>query len=122
LEELKLFTELFRRFNDRFDTLAAQLRALPRDDAHVIQRHATLRVYCDLCAEEYFYFMAGYIWPSVWDAWREGIREFASESGDTSFFRDTLGTGENYYGLTWEEIERRHPASPVALAAQPVRA
>lgn len=73
LQETRLFTELFQRFNERFDNLNQQLNAMVEIPTNVIREedHQVLMDYFNLCAEEHLYYDAGYIDEAVWRSWAE---------------------------------------------------
>jgi hypothetical protein len=79
LHETKLFHELFREFNRRYDELNEGLNRIARDTSVTLteQDCQTLFDYFNLCAEEYLYFKNGFIEQSVWDSWLNGMRHFA---------------------------------------------
>lgn len=110
LEELKIFNELFKDFNKRYDQMNSALNKIrqpdgqsPQDlDAESIHR---LYDYFNLCGEEYLYFRKGYIYPEVWDAWRSGMRYFLEDGRIRELWEKEEKTG-SYYGLTLAEIKR----------------
>lgn len=76
LEELRLFRELFKEFNERYGTMNKQLaEILESKEVEVsAKERETLIDYFNLCGEEYLYFMRGYIDPIVWEAWLNGMK------------------------------------------------
>lgn len=80
LEELRLFRELFKEFNARYDEMNEKLaRIVETMDTEVsIQERETLIDYFNLCGEEYLYFERGYIDPAVWRAWFNGMKAIIS--------------------------------------------
>jgi hypothetical protein len=79
LQETRLFTELFRAFNERYNNMNQILSAIAetsRIEVASENRHV-LFDYFNLCAEEYLYFRAGYIDESVWQSWVRGMKVFA---------------------------------------------
>ena len=81
LDELKLFKELFKEFNERYDRLNETLDQIKRSAPAALsdKDRESLIDYFNLCSEEYFYFTRGYIDPIVWDAWANGMREVMSD-------------------------------------------
>jgi hypothetical protein len=78
LEEMRLFRELFKECNARFDAMNEDLALISERGDVELSREYRLRVvdYLNLCGEEYLYFKRGYIEPSVWnlEQWHEGHR------------------------------------------------
>ena len=54
--------------------------------------------YLNLCGEEYLYFKRGYIEPSVWQAWNNGMKAVASSQSIRSVWEAEKQTG-SYYDL-----------------------
>ena len=85
LEETRLMKELITDFNGRYGgmdrTLQGILRmkcvrpALPLSP----RQQQTLVDYFNLCAEEYLFYDLGYVEKRVWDAWANGMREYAKD-------------------------------------------
>jgi hypothetical protein len=64
LDETKLFKELFVEFNERYDKLNEELNRIlvGRQDGELSESERELVFsYFNLCAEEYFFYNAGYI-------------------------------------------------------------
>lgn len=80
LEELRLFRELFKEFNARYDEMNEKLaRIVESTDTEIPkQERETLIDYFNLCGEEYLYFERGYIDPAVWKAWFNGMKAIIS--------------------------------------------
>jgi hypothetical protein len=76
LDETKLFKELFIGFNQRYDsmndTLNSILNGPPERPLSEDERRGVYR-YFNLCAEEHFFYEAGYIDQKVWEAWAKGM-------------------------------------------------
>ena len=79
LDETKLFKELFIEFNERYNKLNEGLNAIrygpPKGKLSDSERDL-LFSYFNLCAEEYFFYQAGYIDHSVWVSWKRGMQLF----------------------------------------------
>jgi hypothetical protein len=113
LQQTRLFVELFREFNARYDKLNERLNLICAQSAHNMiepMQKQVLFDYFNLCAEEWMYYKAGYIDPDVWAAWREGMRYFLQSSDIRRLWVDELDRG-SYYGLTIAEIDRHHLSS-----------
>lgn len=79
LDETKLFKELFVEFNARYEKLNDGLNAILfglRDDDLSDAERELLFNYFNLCAEEYFFYKAGYIDQDVWRSWHRGMDVF----------------------------------------------
>lgn len=79
LDETKLFNELFPTFNRRYDDLKDNLNGILFDPSEgvlsPVQREKVFN-YFNLCAEEYFFYKAGYIDRDVWKSWYRGMELF----------------------------------------------
>lgn len=76
LDETKLFKELFTEFNRRYDALNDDLNKIlfrPCEDPLSDKERECLFKYFNLCAEEYFFYEAGYIDRLVWESWYRGM-------------------------------------------------
>jgi hypothetical protein len=105
LEELRLFRELFKEFNDRYSELNEELARIKAEDTEETttqelptQDQETLIDYFNLCGEEYLYFKRGYIDPSVWKAWFNGMKDNTATSRVKRLWQREKLTN-SYYGL-----------------------
>lgn len=101
VENTRLFTDLFREFNRRYDKLNRRLNALinNRKDDLGDEDRALLYDYFNLCAEEYLFYHAGYIDKSVWEAWGNGMAIFFADPRVEKLWKKEEGTN-SYYGFT----------------------
>lgn len=79
LDEAKLFKELFAEFNSRYDALNDHLNTIlfgPPDGPLSAEEKEHIFSYFNLCAEEYFFYKAGYIDSRVWESWYRGMKVF----------------------------------------------
>jgi len=105
LQETRLFTELFKEFNARYDAFNKQLNNIKEtadtgihgDDRQVLMD------YFNLCAEEYLYFNAGYIDESVWRAWIRGMKYYADVPEIRRIWEQEIAGG-SYYGFSLREL------------------
>ena len=77
LEEAKLFRDIFKECNSRFDEMNSELNTIMNgndQDPLDKKQKDLLDDYFNLCGEEYLYYLQGYIYPSVWEAWVNGMR------------------------------------------------
>jgi hypothetical protein len=99
LEELNLFTELFKEFNKRYDKLNGKLYPIiSRTDDLTSDDKDVLFDYFNLCGEEYLYYNEGYIIPSVWKAWENGMKIFFSDKRIKKLWDEEDRT-DSYYGF-----------------------
>ena len=101
LEELRLFREIFKECNEKYDELNEKLSNIcytnSTEPLSVDERNILVD-YFNLCGEEYFYFKHGFIYPDVWRAWRNGIRSYLEEERIRSFWDQELESN-SYYGI-----------------------
>lgn len=100
LEELKLFRELFKEFNERYDVLNERLAKVAENPSlEVNQEERDLLIdYFNLCSEEYLYFQKGYIDPSVWLAWHNGMKAIVAAPRIQAVWQVEKKT-DSYYGI-----------------------
>lgn len=100
LEELKLFREIFRECNERYDRMNDALTAIAtKSDASLSQAERVQVIdYLNLCGEEYLYFKRGYIEPIVWEAWHAGMRAWIGTRNIGQVWEEEKNTG-SYYDL-----------------------
>jgi hypothetical protein len=106
LQETRLFTELFKDFNARYDGLNKQLNKI-RETAHAGihgDDRQVLMDYLNLCAEEYLYFSAGYIDEGVWKSWARGMKFFAEAESIRKIWVQELAS-DSYYGFSLRELD-----------------
>ncbi|MBK6557275.1 MAG: hypothetical protein IPL15_17345 [Comamonadaceae bacterium] len=108
LQETRLFVDLFRQFNERYDKLNDKLNAIATQSPETmltLEQKQVLFDYFNLCGEEWLYFKAGYIDPAVWEAWREGMRFFLRAPDIRRLWTAELDGG-SYYGFSIGLIEQ----------------
>ncbi len=79
VDETRLFKELFAEFNLRYDGLNDDLNKIlfgPSEGLLSADERERLFSYFNLCAEEYFFYEAGYIDRLVWESWYRGMKIF----------------------------------------------
>lgn len=104
LEELQLFNDLFKGFNRRYDRLNEQLNHI-RYDQQLLKPEVEREVlfnYFNLCGEEYLYFDKGFIFPEVWQSWKNGMKFFRQNPRIKKLWDEELRSG-SYYGLTFDD-------------------
>lgn len=110
MEQTKLFHELAREFNDRYDKLNEHLNDM-RDQKEIPSGPSEKRTkaighlfdYFNLCAEEFLYFQAGHIDPNVWIAWCVGMKDFADVEEIAKLWRKELKR-PSYYGFDLDKV------------------
>jgi hypothetical protein len=104
LADLKMFHELFTKFNERYDALHDTLNQIANEESDTeltVDEKKALQKYCNLCAEEYFFHTHGYIYPDVWEAWLAGMCWFyAKSSRIRKFWDEELARNSSYYGMS----------------------
>ena len=100
LEELRIFREIFKECNARYDKLNEALAAIGKKSTAEITLEDRSKIidYLNLCGEEYLYFKRGYIEPSVWQAWHNGMKAAISAPSIRSVWESEQKTG-SYYDL-----------------------
>lgn len=100
LEELRLFREIFKECNERYDGMNEALaRIVSTEDGKLTaEERDTVVDYLNLCGEEYLYFKRGYIEPSVWQAWQNGMKAILSSPRLREVLEKEKQTG-SYYDL-----------------------
>jgi hypothetical protein len=101
LDETKLFKELFAEFNARYDALNDDLNAIlfgPSEGLLSADEREHLFSYFNLCAEEYFFYKAGYVDRSVWESWNRGMKVFFKHPRIQALWEQDCKAG-SYYGF-----------------------
>ena len=79
LEETKLFREIFLECNERYNALNEDLNDIVNKNTNEPISDSELKIlfkYFNLCGEEHLYYKKGYIYPSAWKAWYNGMKVF----------------------------------------------
>jgi len=101
LDEAKLFKELFVEFNARYDALSDGLNAIlfgPTDGLLSADEREHLFGFFNLCAEEYFFYKAGYIDHHVWGSWYRGMNVFFKHQRIRALWEQDC-KADSYYGF-----------------------
>lgn len=106
LQETRLFMELFKGFNQRYDGLNQRLNEIASSDGTALGAvdQQQLMDYFNLCAEEYLFFRSGYIDDDVWRSWARGMRFYAAIPVIRDIWERELASG-SYYGFSLQELE-----------------
>jgi len=111
LEETRLFKELFNEFNTRYDKLNENLNRIRTDTKSIEMIPADRDVlynYFNLCAEEHFFHLQGYIPEEVWSSWWEGMRYFFNCPRIRAEWDGDPG-GNSFYGFVPPESDSQTP-------------
>lgn len=100
LEELQLFRLLFKEFNERYEKINKDLGLIAESKNFELSQEeiSILISYFNLCGEEYFYFSKGYIDPSVWMAWFNGMNSLLESKRISAFWQKEKKLN-SYYNL-----------------------
>ena len=98
LEELKLFREIFRECNARYEDLRPFLAKLDSraDGALSSEERYQIVKYLNLCGEEYLYFRRGFIDPAVWEAWSAAMKSYLENPLIAAVWDQEKGVGSYY--------------------------
>ncbi|MEI7767614.1 MAG: hypothetical protein WCJ97_09290 [Phycisphaerae bacterium] len=128
IEKVKLFHELFKYYNCRYDSYNGILNSIVKDedkdedkgvelkysdgsadgDKLAASRIKVVDDYFNLCAEEFFYYKQNVIPEDVWKSWRAGMQYFYNKDKRIQDMWD-LAFKENeksYYGFTIKDLLR----------------
>ena len=101
LDEAKLFKGLFVEFNARYDALKDDMNAIlfgPSEGSLSRDEREHIFNYFNLCAEEYFFYKAGYIDRHVWGSWYRGMNVFFRHPRIQALW-DQDCKADSYYGF-----------------------
>jgi predicted NAD/FAD-binding protein len=100
LEEMRLFREIFKECNARYDNMNEQLAVIASKASEDLSRQDRNQIvdYLNLCGEEYLYFKRGYVEPSVWAAWQNGMEAVVAAPSIRAVWETERKTG-SYYDL-----------------------
>ena len=104
IDETRLFSDLFKSFNARYDQKNDRLHELCSIDVNQtleLEEKVFLYDYFNLCAEEYLYYAKGFIYPEVWQAWVAGMKIFYQNARIRRLWDSELAT-KSYYGFRKE--------------------
>ena len=91
--------ELLTEFNDRYDKLGTDLQfaVSTRGD---FEKETELKFvrYFNLCAEEWLFWRAGYIYDPVWKAWENGMKQYGRDRRVVDLWKNEEKT-DSYYGF-----------------------
>jgi hypothetical protein len=108
IENDKVFKELFKEFNNRYDTVFNDFLNKLDEEKEVklvLDLNEKLKVidYINMCAEEYLWYKKGRIPEEVWRAWKSGIIYYIQLPYIKEVFKEQSLQKDSFYGL-FDEI------------------
>jgi hypothetical protein len=98
-EDARFAKELLTEFNQRYDRLNNDLQsALWRSASFEEETKLQFIKYFNLCAEEWLFWKAGYIYDPVWKAWENGMKQYGRDPRVIALWKKEEGT-DSYYGF-----------------------
>jgi hypothetical protein len=98
-EDAKFAKELLTDFNKRYNDLNDDLqRAIWREDPFSLETKVKFIAYFNLCAEEWLFWSAGYIYDPVWSAWENGMKQYSCDERVLALWMEEERTN-SYYGF-----------------------
>ena len=98
-EDAKFVKELLTDFNARYDGLTSDLqRAIWNDRPFESDTKIKFIKYFNLCAEEWLFWKAGYVYDSIWKAWENGMKQYARDHRVVALWQEERST-DSYYGF-----------------------
>ena len=103
-EDARLVKELLAEFNERYDKINNDLQlACWRDARFEVDTRLQFIKYFNLCAEEWLFWRAGYIYDPVWEAWRNGMRQYSRDERVMAIWNEEAKT-DSYYGFDFRRV------------------
>jgi hypothetical protein len=98
-EDARFMKELLTDFNARYNQLNGDLQsAIWRDGPFTEQAKLKFIDYFNLCAEEWIFRKAGYIFDPVWTAWENGMKQYGKDQRVNNLWLIERA-GNSYYGF-----------------------
>lgn len=98
-EDARVVKELLTEFNDRYDKLGSDLQfAIWRNGDFEKETELKFIRYFNLCAEEWLFWRAGYIYDPVWEAWENGMKQYGRDRRVVDLWKQEEKT-DSYYGF-----------------------
>jgi hypothetical protein len=99
IEKARFFKELVTEFNRRYDEKNNVLLSIleTREPLDKKQKESLID-YFNLCAEEYLFYEEGYIYPEVWGAWYNGMKQFGGDHRVSKLWQQEVKS-DSYYGF-----------------------
>lgn len=104
VEDTRFAKELLTEFNGRYDKLGSELQFAVSHRGE-LERETELKFirYFNLCAEEWLFWRAGSIDDQIWNAWRNGMKQYAKDARVMALW-DEEAKSDSYYGFDFREI------------------
>lgn len=118
-QEINIFRNLFKEFNERYDALNDDLTGIYNDHGGDTKKNKICKKQCkefsteeakilnkyfNLCAEEYMYYEAGLIDKQVWDSWKNGMKYYSDNTCIKNEWVKEL-KNNSYYGFDLSHLE-----------------
>lgn len=103
LDELRLFHDLFKDFNARYDVIGSRLQRIAEGGRAEPEDRTFIGNYFNLCAEEYWWYRAGYIPEDVWQSWCRGMMFYLERPLFAALWEQEVST-DSHYGLSLDAI------------------
>jgi hypothetical protein len=102
--DVRMVKELLTEFNDRYDKLGSDLQFDISKNGD-FEKETELRFvrYFNLCAEEWLFWKAGYIYDPVWKAWESGMKQYAKDARVIALWQMERAT-DSYYGFEFPQM------------------
>jgi hypothetical protein len=98
-ENARFFMDLLKAFNERYDGMNDRLQdAIRTPNAFTNVQNDMFIDYFNLCAEEWLFWKDGYVYDAVWNAWANGMRQYARDSRVQKLWREERESN-SYYGF-----------------------
>ena len=103
-EDARLVKELLLGFSERYDKLNNDLQlACWRDSRFEEDTKLQFIKYFNLCAEDWLFWRAGYIYDPVWQAWQNGMRQYSKDDRVMAIWDEEAKT-DSYYGFDFRQV------------------
>lgn len=99
LEQARFFKELVTEFDRRYDEKNDTLLSIKESKEDLTQKEKQAIIdYFNLCAEEYLFYEAGYVYECVWDSWYNGMKQYGQDERIAKLWKKEIQTN-SYYGF-----------------------
>ena len=102
--DVRLVKELLTEFNRRYDKLGSDLQFdISKNGDFEKETELKFVRYFNLCAEEWLFWKAGYIYDPVWKAWENGMKQYAKDTRVIALWQTERAT-DSYYGFEFPQM------------------
>jgi hypothetical protein len=103
--DARFVKELLTEFNDRYDKMGTELQfAISRRGDFEKETELRFVRYFNLCAEEWLFWKAGYIYDEVWRAWQNGMKQYGRDPRVMALWKREEAS-DSYYGFRFPTVE-----------------